>query len=97
MSYYPNPPNVYQPSQPPIPPQSGMATAGFVVSLIGLVLSFLPFGLILCPVGIILSGVGIYHTSNGQQRGRAMATAGLTCGVVGLIFSLTILLLLVRH
>jgi len=92
MSYYPHPSNVYQ----PIPPQSGMAVTGFVLSCVGGVFLFLGTGLVLCPLGIIFSGIGMYDTSNGQRRGRGMATAGLTIGIVGLLFSLLFLLLAAR-
>ena len=94
---YPQYPQQYPPYGgqgyiPPVPPTkqpNGMATAGFVVSLIGLVLSLIPIvgtiSWLICPVGLILAVVGLVQSGSRGGSGRGLGIAGIVCAVLGLI------------
>ena len=73
---------------PPAPPTNGMATAGFVVALVGAVLSFIPImgtvAWLLAPVGLVLSIVGLVK-ANTAQTGRGKSIAGIVLAAVALI------------
>jgi hypothetical protein len=76
----------YQPQQPP--PSNGLATAGFVVALIGAVLSLIPIigtvSWLISPVGLVLSLVGLVFS--GQRRtGKGLAIAGTVLGALGIM------------
>jgi len=91
MSYYPPPPqqNIWR-AQPPV---SGLAITGFIVSCVGCLFTWIAVGLILCPLGIIFSSIGMSQTGPGKREGRWASVAGLVLGIVGLAFSLLILLM----
>ncbi len=65
-----------------------MATAGFVVALVGAVLSFIPVvgtvSWLLGPVGLVLSIVGLVKSKT-AQTGRGKAVAGIVLAAVALI------------
>ncbi|WP_018331135.1 DUF4190 domain-containing protein [Actinomycetospora chiangmaiensis] len=73
---------------PPPAPRNGLATAGFVVALIGAVLALIPIigivSWVLSPVGLVLSIVGIVAASK-SGIGRGLAIAGAVLGAVGLL------------
>lgn len=79
-------------SPPPVPaqnPSNALATAGFVVALVGAIIAFIPFvGLVswaISPIGLILAAVGLLLSFRRQGAGRGLAIAGVVLGVVGLI------------
>ncbi|HWN29619.1 MAG TPA: DUF4190 domain-containing protein [Actinomycetospora sp.] len=86
FNQYPGP---YGPQPPYAPPSNGMATAGFVVALVGAVLALIPFlGIVawlISPVGLVLSVVGTNMAARRQGSGRGLAVAGIVLGVVGLL------------
>lgn len=73
---------------PPPAPRNGLATAGFVVALIGAIFAFIPIigmvSWVLSPVGLVLSVVGIVMASR-HGVGRGLAIAGAVLGVIGLL------------
>jgi len=65
---------------------NGLATAGFIVSLVGMVsgMVFAPLALPLLIIGIVLSAVSLQQCRLGIGTGRGLATAGLVMGIFGL-------------
>lgn len=84
-------PSMYgQPAEPAHQPKrsNGLATAGFVVALIGAVFSVIPFiGVVawgIAPVGLVLSVVGLF-TYRSRRSGRGLAIAGVLLAVFALV------------
>lgn len=73
---------VYDSADQPVQPRNGIATAGFVLSLIGLIFCWFPIvnGLLVIP-GLIMSIVGVCR----QPRGKAIAGIIMACVAI-LIF-----------
>lgn len=70
MSYYPqNPPPTYYQPQPTV---SGLAVAGFILSLVGISL-----------LGLVLSACALPEINRGQKSGKGLAIAGLILGILG--------------
>lgn len=73
---------------PPPEPRNGLATAGFVVALIGAVFALIPLigivSWVLSPVGLVLSIAGVVAATR-HGVGRGLAIAGVVLGVVGLL------------
>ncbi|MCD2187786.1 hypothetical protein [Actinomycetospora soli] len=76
---------------PPPEPRNGVATAGFVVALIGAVLALIPIigivSWVLSPVGLVLSIAGLVAATR-HGVGRGLAIAGAVLGAVGLLICL---------
>ncbi|GLZ51789.1 DUF4190 domain-containing protein [Actinomycetospora sp. NBRC 106378] len=76
---------------PPPEPRNGLATAGFVVALIGAVFALIPLvgivSWVISPVGLVLSIAGIVAATR-HGVGRGLAIAGAVLGVIGLIICL---------
>lgn len=93
MSYYPPPPPPGMPTLPPAKPSNGLATAGFVVGLLGFLGSFIPVlnigGIVLGIVGAILAGVGLAKAGK-VGAGKGLALAGLILGVLAVIIAIVI-------
>lgn len=72
-----------QPVQKPALRTNGMATAGFVCSLIGLLL----FGFVLGILGVIFSASGIKKINQQPDvfKGKGLATAGLVIGIIDIV------------
>lgn len=66
-------------------PYSGMAIAGFVVSLCSIILSF--WG-ITPVISIILSVLGLLKAKNDGYKGRGLAIAGLVIGIISLVLTI---------
>ena len=86
---YGGPPPGYAPYGAPAQPQqgfSGMAIAGFVLSLIG-AFPGLWFWVLQIPgyLGTIFSIVGLKQTKATGKRGRGLAIAGLVIGIIVII------------
>jgi hypothetical protein len=65
---------------------SGLAFAGFILSLLGFVLLMLTgFPFLLGTLGVIFSAVGLGDTGAGGRSGKAFAIAGLIIGIVTII------------
>jgi hypothetical protein len=67
-----------------------MAVTGMVCGTVGLVLSFVPcggviFGIVLGMLGAIFGGVGLSQ-SFATGEGKGMAVAGITTGVLALLW-----------
>jgi hypothetical protein len=77
-------------AQPPssIRSSNGLATAGFVVGLVGLLFAFVPvIGIIAWPLvilGIVFSAVGLNKALKHHAVNKGLAIAGLTVSIVGL-------------
>lgn len=93
------------PPQPPPPPQPGygapqqqgtpgIATAGFVVALIGLLISWIGWSIVLCVIGLVLSIMG---RRQAIERGAptGLATAGIVMGIIGTIIALIIIVFVI--
>jgi|BarGraIncu00222A_1022003.scaffolds.fasta_scaffold152038_1 hypothetical protein len=92
--------------QPPITPRqpyvgfvpgalpTGVATTGFVLSLVGLVGSgFLSiFMLPLIVAGIVASSVALGRNRGGIAGGRGFAIAGLVLGILGVVLAVVMML-----
>jgi hypothetical protein len=80
--------------QPPAPKGSnGLATAGFVLGLLGLLGSWIPVlnivGIILGVLGAVLAAVGLARSKK-VSAGKGLAIAGLVMGVLAVIFAIAI-------
>ena len=80
-------PHGYRPPPPHQPPIAGLATAGFVVSLVACGL-----------VGLVLSivALGQVERSGGALRGGGLARAGVIVGFVHLVIEVVIGVMAVR-
>jgi hypothetical protein len=89
-SYAPPPPVRPDPPQPEPRPSHGLATAGFVIALIGAVLALVPavgvVSWVLAPLGLVLSIVGLQRS--GRMGGRGLAISGTILGALGLLICL---------
>ena len=89
---YGGPPPGYAPyGQPSNSParMSGMAVAGFVLSVVGAIPCFW-FWFLQIPgyLGTIFSIIGLKQTKNGERRGRGLAIAGLVIGVILILIAI---------
>ena len=89
-TYAPNP--GYQPPAP-VKGSNGLATAGFVLGLLGLLGSWIPFhnilGIILGILGVVLAGVGLAKSKK-ANAGKGLAIAGIVLGALAVIFAVVI-------
>jgi 4-amino-4-deoxy-L-arabinose transferase-like glycosyltransferase len=69
---------------PPAARQSGMAIAGFVLSLVALLPCFWVFFQIPGVLGVIFSVIGLRATKRQMRRGRGLAVAGLVVGSIAI-------------
>ena len=72
--------------------RNGMGTAALVVGVVALVLAvlliFFPIAFILGVLAVIFGAVGMRRVTRGEANNRGHAVAGLTCGVIALVFSI---------
>jgi len=79
----------------PVPPKgsNGLATAGFVLGLLGLLGSWIPVlnvvGIILGVIGVVLAGVGLAKSKK-VNAGKGLAIAGIVLGALAVIFAVLI-------
>ncbi|WP_087507747.1 hypothetical protein [Cellulomonas iranensis] len=91
-TYAPPPP---PPSPQPIAPKAGngLATAGFVVALLGFLGSFIPVinigGIVLGVVGAVLAVVGLVK-SRTTGSGKGLAIAGLVLGALAVVVGIVV-------
>jgi hypothetical protein len=83
------PPIGYAYGQPVAPKNSGMAIAGFVLSVVGAIPCFW-FWFLQIPgyLGVIFSMIGMKATKGGLRKGRGLAIAGLVVGLVVTLFAI---------
>ena len=78
---------------PPVNGSNGLATAGFVLGLLGLLASWIPVlnivGLILGVLGAILAAVGLAKSKK-VGTGKGLALTGLILGVLAVIIAIVI-------
>ena len=93
---YPYPPSPTPPGFPPVTQvkgSNGLATAGFVLGLLGLLGSWIPFlnvlGIMLGILGAILAAVGLAKFKK-VNAGKGLAIAGLVLGVLAVLFAIVI-------
>lgn len=74
--------------QSPGPTKNGLATAGFVLGLLGLIFSFIPvIGVIAWPLvilGFIFAVIGFMRVRKGAPN-KGLSIAGIVCSVIGLV------------
>jgi hypothetical protein len=81
--------------QPPSPAKNsnGLATAGFILGLLGLLGSWIPvlniLGIILGVLGVVLAGVGLAKSKK-ANAGKGLAIAGIVLGALAVIFAILI-------
>lgn len=81
--------------QPPTPAKgsNGLATAGFVLGLLGLLGSWIPvlniLGILLGVLGVVLAGVGLAKSKK-ANAGKGLAIAGIVLGAVAVIFAILV-------
>jgi len=89
----PMPPQYGQPTPTPSGGSNGLATAGFILALLGLLGSWIPFlnilGVILALIGLVLAGVGLAK-SRKTGTGKGLAIAGLVLGALALVVAVVI-------
>lgn len=68
--------------QPPKQGTSGMAIAGFVLSLVALVPCFWVWFQLPGVLAIVFSALGMRATRHGARPGRGLAIAGLVVGII---------------
>lgn len=79
----------------PVPAKgsNGLATAGFVLGLLGLLSSWIPFlnivGIILGVIGVVLAGVGLAKSKK-ANAGKGLAIAGLVLGALAVVIAVLI-------
>lgn len=79
----------------PVPAKgsNGLATAGFVLGLLGLLSSWIPVlnivGIILGVIGVVLAAVGLAKSKK-VNAGKGLAIAGLVLGVLAVIIAVLI-------
>ncbi|WP_323102174.1 DUF4190 domain-containing protein [Intrasporangium sp. YIM S08009] len=78
---------------PPVNGSNGLATAGFVLGLLGLLASWIPVlnivGLILGVLGAILAAVGLAKSKK-VGTGKGLALTGLILGVLAVIIAIVV-------
>lgn len=95
MSYTEQPPAPYTGQQPPaaVKGSNGLATAGFVLGLLGLLTSWIPVlnivGIILGIIGVILAGIGLAKSKK-VNAGKGLALAGIVLGALAVVFAVLI-------
>lgn len=96
MSYTAEPAHAPQTDQnAPVPGKgsNGLATAGFVLGLLGLLSSWIPFlnivGIILGVIGVVLASVGLAKSKK-VNAGKGLAIAGIVLGVLAVIFAVLV-------
>lgn len=70
------PPPIWAPKGNPETPWSGLAIAGFVLSIAGFIVPFASL------TAIVLSAVALSATAGGKKRGRTLAGIGLGLGIL---------------
>ena len=66
---------------------SGLAIAGFVLSLVGLIIFGIPCGV----MGIIFTSISFKEISTKNLRGKGLAIAGLVISILDVVLTLMIL------
>lgn len=95
MSYTDPPTYAPHPSQqpPPVRGSNGLATAGFVLGLLGMLLSWIPviniIGIILGVLGVVLAGVGLAKSKR-ANAGKGLAIAGIVLGGLAVLFAILV-------
>lgn len=78
---------------PPAKGSNGLATAGFVLGLLGLLSSWIPVlnivGIILGVIGVVLAAIGLAKARK-VNAGKGLAIAGLVLGSLAVVFAVLI-------
>jgi hypothetical protein len=89
----PAPTPQFTPQPGPAKSSNGLATAGFVLGLIGLLGSFIPLlnivGIVIGVVGAVLAAVGLAKAKK-SGSGKGLAMAGIILGVLALIIGIVV-------
>lgn len=96
MSYTDTPYPMPQPGVPTPPPTrggNGLATAGFVLGLLGFLICWIPLlniiGILLGVLGAVLAAVGLAKSKK-AGAGKGLAIAGLVLGVLAVIIAIVV-------
>lgn len=96
MSHTDQPTYAPHPGQQPLGPvkgSNGLATAGFVLGLLGLLGSWIPIinilGMILGVLGVILAAVGLAKAKK-VNAGKGLAIAGIVLGALAVVFAILV-------
>ena len=78
---------------PPAKGSNGLATAGFVLGLLGLLGSWIPLlnilGIVLGILGVVLAGVGLAKSKK-VNAGKGLAITGIILGTLAVIFAVLV-------
>ncbi|TIC89109.1 DUF5067 domain-containing protein [Nocardioides sp. GY 10113] len=81
------------PGPPPAQGSNGLATAGFVLGLLGLLGSWIPLlnilGILLGAIGVVLAGVGLAKSKR-AGAGRGLSIAGIVLGGLAVVFAIVV-------
>jgi len=87
----------FQPGAPvpaPTRPSNGLATAGFVLGLLGFLGSFIPVvnigGIVLGVLGVILAAIGLVKAKALGGAGKGLAVTGIVLGALAVIIAIVI-------
>ena len=77
------------------PKTSSMATASLTIGIVGILI----FGIILGPLAIILGAIAIKRINEKplELEGRAIAKAGIICGIIGIVVSIILIVVLANN
>ena len=96
MSYTDQPtyaPHLGGSAPPPVKGSNGIATAGFILALLGLLGSWIPvlnvLGILLGVVGVVLAAVGLAKSKK-VDAGRGLALAGIVLGALAVAFAVLV-------
>jgi hypothetical protein len=87
--------SAYPGQHPPVPSKgsNGLATAGFILSLLGLLGSWIPvlniLGIVLGVLGVVLAAVGLAKSKK-VNAGKGLAIAGIVLGVLAVVFAILV-------
>lgn len=86
-------PQTGQAAPAPAKGSNGLATAGFVLGLLGLLTSWVPviniLGIVLGVLGVVLAGVGLAKSKK-VKAGKGLAIAGIVLGALAVILAVLI-------
>ena len=78
---------------PPVKGSNGIATAGFILALLGVLGSWIPvlnvLGILLGVVGVVLAAVGLAKSKK-VDAGRGLALAGIVLGALAVVFAVLV-------
>lgn len=89
----PIPPPIPPLVPPPVPPSSGLSMLSMIFGILGIPLSCLLIGVPLAVAAVVIGVIAVRKVSAGRASNRGQAIAGISCGAVGVVGFLVVLLI----